>query len=342
MKPFCSLAFLFAVLALPALAAEPDLHEFESPNFAPKLGYGKDDVVVILHADDMGMCEEANEATARSLMSGGIQSTSIMMTCPAALQAVEWCAEHPEVDAGIHATLTSEWKTYRWGPLTPSEDVPGLLDPDLKLWRSAEQVARHATAAEVAEELRAQIETAIAMGLKPTHVDSHMGTLYARPDYLKAMIDLAVEFELAMPVPAASRENWERYTAKRGLPMERLVALLKSAPFPKLRSYWGVPHGSSYAELREKFIGKMKSLRPGLHYVFHHPSTPSERLKAITNSWKQRNWEAALFNDPVVRRYFETTERFKFGSWREWMKRYQRYVASPESAGREQGASEQD
>jgi hypothetical protein len=115
-------------------------------NWAKKLGFPDDRIILILHADDLGMCREANLSGIRYLEEGQIQSGAAMPPCPAFEEIIAWARQHPKKDLGLHLTLTSEWQTYRWGPVTPAAEVPGLIDPDGYLWRSVEEVVHHATA----------------------------------------------------------------------------------------------------------------------------------------------------------------------------------------------------
>ena len=137
----------------------------EPKNWAEKLGFPAGKKVIILHADDAGMSEEANIAVQKQLKNGDIQSAAVMMPCPNAEEMIEWAKENPKHDIGIHLTLTSEWKDYRWGTVADSAEVPGLLDPDGKMWRSVREVVMNATPAEVEKEIKAQIDKAIAMGV---------------------------------------------------------------------------------------------------------------------------------------------------------------------------------
>jgi chitin disaccharide deacetylase len=89
----------------------------------------------------------------------------------------------PKADIGVHLTLTSEWKTWRWGTLADPEKVPGLIDPQGKMWRSVPEVVINATPQEVEAEIRAQIDKMLELGYKPTHIDTHMGTLYGSPEF---------------------------------------------------------------------------------------------------------------------------------------------------------------
>ena len=89
-------------------------HKNKEPNtWGEKLGFPKDKRVIILHADDMGMCPEANEAGEKYLSEDKIQSASIMMPCQASDQFIEWYKNNPQKDIGLHLTLNSEWKKYR-------------------------------------------------------------------------------------------------------------------------------------------------------------------------------------------------------------------------------------
>ncbi|MFW6103812.1 MAG: ChbG/HpnK family deacetylase, partial [Bacteroidota bacterium] len=138
----------------------------ENETWAEKLGYPPEKKILILHADDAGMSVEANEAIKEMLEKDRIQSTAVMMPCPAAESMIRWAKDHPEEDVGLHLTHTSEWETWRWGPVSDPDEVPGLVDPDGKLWDNVPQVVEHASAEEVEKEIRAQIEKAIALGYK--------------------------------------------------------------------------------------------------------------------------------------------------------------------------------
>ena len=142
--------------------------------------------LLIIHADDVGMCHSVNEATILALEGGIVTSGSIMVPCPWFLEIAEYCRENPEADLGIHITLTSEWKHYRWRPVSSINKVPGLIDEEGYLWHSEKDVAKHASPAEVEIEIRAQVQRAIDFGIKPTHIDTHMGTVYETPEFFAA------------------------------------------------------------------------------------------------------------------------------------------------------------
>ncbi len=289
---------------------------------AERLGFPTGKKVLILHADDAGMCEEANIAIERYLETGQIQAASVMAPCPKADEFIEWAKAHKGVDVGMHLTLTSEWKTYRWEPVSNPEEVPGLIDAEGKFWHEVPEVVQHATAAEVEKEIRAQIEKALSMGYRPTHIDTHMGTLYGSPDYARAFLKAAVEYQIPANAIDLSDSVIAAHFKAAGFPITKeVVAAMEQYKMPKLDFFTSVPEGKTYEEKRENFFKLVKGLPTGLIEIIFHPSIESENLKSITNSWQQRVWEAELFADPIVKKFFKD-EGIIFTNWIELMKRY--------------------
>ena len=143
--------------------------------------------VVILHVDDVGMSFDSNEGAIDAMTKGVATSCSVMMPCPWVPAYVHYLKSHPNTDAGLHLTLTSEWDEYRWAPLMGKPAVPGLVDNEGAMWHSVEEVVAHAKPEEVYAEIKAQLDRAKAMGFTPTHVDSHMGTLFGSPAFYRNM-----------------------------------------------------------------------------------------------------------------------------------------------------------
>ncbi len=290
--------------------------------WAEKLGYPSGKRVLMLHADDIGMCYEANHAAKEYLTAGAIQSAAMMVPCPWFNEFAAWVKENPGHCVGLHLAMNSEWKFYRWGPVAPRSEVPSMLDREGYLWHDTPQTMLQGKAVEIEREVRAQVERALAAGVKPTHIDTHMGTLYARPDFTAAFFRVAVEYR----IPANALEPTPRIIEKfrkRGIPKTaELESLLKNYPLPKLDDFDSVPNGKTYEEKLENFFNLVRSFEPGITEIIFHPSIETEGLKRITGSWQQRVWEARMFSDPAVQRFFER-EEIVFTNWKQVMERWE-------------------
>ena len=169
--------------------------------YAEKLGYPKGAKVVIMHVDDVGMSYDSNDGAIQAIEKGVANSLSMMMPCPWVPNFMHYLKEHPSVDAGIHLTLTSEWKNYRWHPLTGYQAAKGLVDTEGAFHHSVEQVVKNASADEVEAEMRAQIARFRLFGIEPTHLDSHMGTLFATPVFTERYIKVGISEHIPIMFP---------------------------------------------------------------------------------------------------------------------------------------------
>ncbi len=315
--------FLMSLIFTPCVnGQEKNIQSDMKTTWAEKLGYPAGKKVIILHADDAGMSEGANIATAHYLENNLIQSAAVMAPCPGADEFIQWAIDHPDADVGMHLTHTSEWKSYRWGPVSDPDKVPGLIDPEGMFWHEVPGVVMHASADEVETEIRAQIDKAIAMGYRPNHIDTHMGTLYGHPAYVERFFKVAEEYG----IPANAIDLSDPLVAdkfkKAGYPInDHVIELINQYSLPKLDNFTSAPSGKSYEEKIENFKTLIKSLPAGLTEIIFHPSVESEELKSITNSWQQRVWEAKMFSDPDLIRFFEE-EGIIFTNWIEIMERF--------------------
>ena len=236
---------------------------------AERLGYEADTRLLIINADDLGMCHAANEGVYEALRAGLATSASLMVPCPWARTA---SAGYLGEDVGVHLTLNAEWDRYRWGPIT---HAPSLLDGDGGFPRTLDDVWDHADIDEVRRELRAQIERAILWGFDVSHLDSHMGTLQLRPEFFDVYLEMAVEFSLPLRLSGASSERTV------GFPFRRLAAE-EGVVFPDQFVYL---QGTSSRKALEKTLF---DLRPGVTEVYAHPSIDTPELRAIAPDWPNR------------------------------------------------------
>ena len=259
------------------------------------------DIRLILHADDFGMSHAVNRATVELLDSGRVSSASIMMPCPWVPEAAAYARQHPEKDLGLHLTLTSEWKTLRWGPVAPVDKVPGLLDEEGYLWRSEADVARHATAQEVETELRAQIARAKRLGIRFTHFDTHMGTLYTRPDFFDVFEKLGKEFNV--PILRVKPGDTD---AQKGIPQAVIQHLMDNEARYRTEGVFrldrlvrdGAGPAKSFEQRLAAYHAVLRSLPPGTTMIIVHLGRLDPELAAATSSAAQREGDYLACKDP--------------------------------------------
>ncbi|MDB4892021.1 MAG: YdjC family protein [Gemmatimonadetes bacterium] len=175
----------------------------QTKTIAERLGYPANAKLLILHADDLGVSHSVDAASFDALDKGAISSASIMMPTPWITEVATYAKAHPNADLGLHLTVTAEWETYRWGSVASKDAVASLHDADATFPRDVETVVRRAKPAEVERELRAQVDRALAVGIRPTHLDSHMGALFATPDLMAAYVKVANDYKLPYLAPNA-------------------------------------------------------------------------------------------------------------------------------------------
>ncbi len=291
--------------------------------FAERLGWKADQVVVILHIDDAGMHHASNLGVKEGLEQGVATSFAIMMPCPWVPEIVRYARERPGVDAGLHLTLTSEWESYRWGPLAGKSAVPGLTDPDGCLWRSVAQVVPRANADEVERELRAQLERAEGMGLHITHLDSHMGTLFARPDYFDRFLKLGVEKRIPILAVGGHMTHALQENGDSVRQLRPLVPKIWNAGLPVIDDLHTGTYGWPPAEKTQRLVELLKSLKPGVTEILFHASVPTDDFPLVTGSSASRHADTRALVAPEVRRVIE--ERgIQRTTWSELMARRQR------------------
>ncbi len=267
-------------------------------NSAVQLGHGPNDKLLIVHADDIGMSHSVNVATIEAFKRGAISSGSIMVPCPWFPEIAAHAREHPELDLGLHLTLTSEWKYFRWRPVAPPDKVRGLIDEEGYMWRSERQTAEKATPQEIETELRAQIDRAIAFGIKPTHLDTHMGTLYTRKDFFEVYTRLGKEYRIPVMVMRATPESIA-YGKTSGSPIsEEILKKVESEGFPMLDYLVTGVAGKTFEERKKAYHELLRKLKPGVSMLIVHLGMDDPELKAITGSWQQRHADFLSFTDP--------------------------------------------
>jgi len=235
------------------------------------LGYPSDARLLIINADDFGMCNSVNEAIMGTLQEGLVRSTTLMVPCPWVLQAMHFLTDHPEISFGIHLTVISDPDFYRWGPVSSREKVPSLIDRAGYFFNfeGMPEMLAHVKLDQLELEFRAQIEAVMATGLKPTHLDWHSLRFNGRTEIPDLMIQLAKEYGLALRV--IGRQTIEKMQGQ-GFP---------TIDYDFLDSYLLDP-GSKFA----RYGQLLHELPTGLNEMAVHPGLDNMELLALEPAGK--------------------------------------------------------
>lgn len=294
-----ALAALFVSLTASTALAEP--------TYGERLGWKADDRILIIHCDDVGMSHANNEGASEALAYGLVTSVSVMMPCAWVSGWAPYVEAHPEVDMGLHLTLTSEYDFYRWGPLAGKNQVPGLADKQGCLPDNVGLVEANATADEVELEIRAQIDRAETVGFPITHLDSHMGTLF-RPKFIDRYVKVGIEKQIPILMIGSAgpvaQKVWEG-----GLPVIDHI------------------HGDSYdwktTDKDEKtalYVDAIRNLNPGITEMIIHCTKPNDMIGIINGNRDFLYGDYFSMIDPRTKAAIEE-EGIILTTWRELMER---------------------
>jgi predicted glycoside hydrolase/deacetylase ChbG (UPF0249 family) len=302
MKTLCVLLLLFILSSV--LIAQPTPRA-AAPSLAERLGFKATDKILIINVDDIANSHAANAAVMDAMENGLATSATIIVPGPWFPEIADYARTHPKADFGVHLAHTSEWKTYKWGPIASKSEVPGLVDPQGYLWPDIASVYKNSSPEQAYIEARAQIKKAMAAGIDLTHLDSHMGTLQYNDTYFQVYRRLAKEFDL--PLRMASQEM----LAGAGGSHQREQLAADGIVCPDYLIIGGRKEGESMNDYWKRMLSDLK---PGVTELFIHASVPGDEIAHITNSWKDRGEEYRLFTkDPEVRKILDSQNVKRIG-----------------------------
>ncbi len=300
-----ALFFVFVCGFLPALAPAQE----PAKTLQEKLGYPHDAKLLIVHADDLGVTHSVNAASIHALESGGINSTSLMVPCPWFPEIADYAKSHPSADFGLHLTLTSERVYYRWGPAAPRDRVPSLVDANGYFHHDWSPETR-IDPKDVETEIRAQLARAIAMGVKPTHLDSHQNRLFqTNRDLFEVILRVAHENNLPVLVP----RNWfsdfpylEKSLGPNDVVIDRVITMEPGVPPAKWSDF---------------YENALEHLEPGVTEFVIHLAYADAEMKAATREretwgadWRQRDFD--FFSSPKFQKLLRDN-KIHLISWRD-------------------------
>ena len=281
----------------------------QEKTIAERLGYPRDQKLLIVHADDLGMSHSVNAATIKAFETGLVNSGSIMVPCPWLSEIAAFARANPQADLGLHLTLTSEWTSFRWGPVSSRDRVSSLLDKDGYFHLTETEAAKQADPKQVELEITAQIERARALGIQPTHLDSHMGTLYQN----KALFEVFLRVARSQKLPVRVARTW--FARADFLPstlkpddvyIDRVLDINPSVAPQDWASFYS---------------DALKKLEPGITEVVIHLAYDDAEMRAATvnhpdwgAAWRQRDFE--FFTSDAFRKILQENQ-IKLITWRE-------------------------
>ena len=302
-----------ALQAAAVLAFFAFIAPLSAQSLVERLGFEKDARLLIINADDFGMCHSANVGTISAFERGGVTSSTIMTPCPWFLEGARWAKANPKASVGVHLTLTSEWGVYKWGPVIGWKNAPGLCDENGWLVKDEGMLYTGKNLDQAEAECRAQIERALAAGLDVTHIDCHMGCLQYDPRYLPVYLKLAGEYRFPCRMPSRRMVN------------EEFPAMLKSGAFGKMDDALVDQVIKAYNVLLDQFSDAgiispdelilsspkspwdterfwkeiMQNQKPGtVMELYIHCADNSEEMKMFSGSQRQRYFDTEFFSDP--------------------------------------------
>ena len=243
---------------------------------------------VIFNADDFGLCSSTNIAIKELFYNGFVTSTSLMAPAPMAENSIELVNLYSKIKCGMHTTLTSEWSSYRWKPLSGRKELTdGIYFPQLCQLCNEEEILR--------EEVERQYEFFVKRGVDVNHVDDHM---FALVNKMEILVELCAKYQKKLRLP--------RKNLIKGLSWDqqgRYLDLTRRFKIPTIDYLFKFPiHfdiNMSYAEFKKIFLNLIRNLKEGISEIYIHPSLNGSDLKSICHerACKRRYYEFLLMQD---------------------------------------------
>jgi predicted glycoside hydrolase/deacetylase ChbG (UPF0249 family) len=298
-----------AMLASPVVYAQ-QAGNATAASLVERLGYPPEARLLLVHMDDIGVAHSVNEASIAAFETGLVPSGSIMVPCPWFPEIAAYAREHPDVDLGLHLTLTSEWKHYRWGTVLPASEVPTLLDAQGFLYATTEEAVQHMDVGETEAEIRAQVERALAFGIQPTHLDAHMGTLFQTPALFEAYLRVGRDYRIPVFVPGDALRQQAPH----------LMDLL--TPDDVVLDHFAMAGPQVPAEGWDAFYTRLlENLQPGVTEIIIHAALDDAEMRAVTvdhpdygAAWRQRDFD--FFTSDAFKQLLEQHD-VQLITWRE-------------------------
>ena len=277
-------------------------------NLSELLGFNKDDKLLILHADDLGLSESVNKASFDALDNNYVNSASVMIPAPKTLQVASYFKKNPNTDLGLHLTFTAEWKDYKWSGISPNDSIVSLINSNGDFFEKKKYFIKKGDYLDVKKELQAQIDYAKSIGINPTHLDSHEGALFFSPEFFKVYLELGEKNKLPVFIPQvlAPHFNSDFNKPRNIVVVNKMYMADKTVSFENWTKY---------------YIDILDNLNPGLNEIIVHLGFDDEEMRKITSQRiaygsKWRNLDYLLVSSPEFQKAL-VKNNIKLVNWKQ-------------------------
>lgn len=283
----------------------------EQNTLLEQLGYPRDAKLLILHADDLGVATSVNKAAEIGFAARGINSGSVLVQGYAFPEVAHYARSHPQVDLGLHITLSSDLNQF-YRPVLPPDRIKTLVNDEgnfPRFWNQTDYVDPQEAEAEIS----AQIELANTFEFHPTHLDSHQFRLYRNGP---ALFDSFVKVGRKYKIPILLARNWFSRWAYLGQNVNTPSIVLDQAVWLPSK----LPP-NQWASFYTKFLQQLKQ---GVTQLIVHPAIDDQEMQRLTANnqyWGPERWQHDLdyFSDPNLRRLLRDNQ-IELITWRELAK----------------------
>ena len=252
------------------------------------LGYNQNDKLLLIHADDLGLSKSVNETSLESLLNNTVSSASVIMNAKKVQEVADFSNNNPEIDLGVHLTVTSEWKIHKWGGILPKNDIQSLLNSQNNFYWNKRKFTKYQKLDQLYNELQAQVDLAISMGMNVSHIDSHEGALFFDPDVFKTYLKIAEDNNLLAFVPIQASVHFNDNFPK---PKNAII----------FDQFFMAEAGIKIDEMEEYYLNILDKLEPGLSQIIVHFGKDNDNMKKITvdkidygSKWRETDYK--VFN----------------------------------------------
>ena len=252
------------------------------------LGYNQNDKLLLIHADDLGLSKSVNETSLESLLNNTVSSASVIMNAKKVQEIADFSNNNPEIDLGVHLTVTSEWKIHKWGGILPKNDIQSLLNSQNNFYWNKRKFTKYQKLDQLYNELQAQVDLAISMGMNVSHIDSHEGALFFDPDVFKTYLKIAEDNNLIAFVPIQASVHFNDNFPK---PKNAII----------FDQFFMAEAGIKIDEMEEYYLNILDKLEPGLSQIIVHFGKDNDNMKKITvdkidygSKWRETDYK--VFN----------------------------------------------